>query len=117
MDGGAHTMIHLEEILRTLNEPLTLPRLEALRALLPQLEEQLDISQERLQLVSRTPEIRRKASRRPGHQESQREALQEIQSYLTTLELTITRVRNQINLGNKLQESRQFAEHIQFDDR
>ena len=108
-------MIKLDEVLRSLSEPLSAARLEALRELLPQLEAQLEISQARLQHVAQSPSTRRQSSRRQDRLETQREALQEIQSYLTTLDLTIARVRNQIALGIKLQQSQQFTENIQPD--
>ncbi len=108
-------MIKLDEILRSLNEPLTPARLEALRDLLPQLEEQRSISQARLERVRQAPSTRRTSSRHQDRPESQRDALQEISSYLMSVELTIARVRNLIDLGTKLQESRQFAEHIHQD--
>ena len=106
-------MIKLDEILRSLNEPLTPARIDELRDLLPQLEEQQRISQERLERVRLMPGARRKSSRHLDRPESQREAMQEVSSYLTSVELTITRVRNQIAQGMKLRESRQFADHIQ----
>jgi len=106
-------MIKLDEILRSLNEPLSLARMEQLRELLPRLEEQQRISQERLRLVSQSPNERRKASRHNERTESQRDAVQEIGAYLMSVELTISRVRNLIALGMKLQESRNFAEYVQ----
>jgi hypothetical protein len=108
-------MIKLDEILRSLNEPLTPARLDQLRDLLPQLEEQQQISLARLETVRQTPAARRHVARQGARAESQRDALQEINSYLMSLELTISRVRNLITLGTKLQESRQFTQHIHHD--
>ncbi|MBA3826255.1 MAG: hypothetical protein H0X24_20440 [Ktedonobacterales bacterium] len=105
-------MLKLDEILRSLSEPLSPERLVQLRDLLPRLEEQRRISQERLDRVTQVPSARRKTSRYVERPESQRDAVREIGAYLMSVELTISRVRDLISLGAKLHESRTFTAHI-----
>jgi hypothetical protein len=101
-ERGDVQMLKLDEILRSLNEPLTPARIDQLRDLLPLLEEQRTISQTRLDLVRQTPSARRITSRHSDRPESQRNAVQEISAYLTSVELTIVRVRNLIARGTML---------------
>ena len=105
----------LKEVLRSLNDPMTPARIESLQTLLPEMQAQVQISQNRLQQVVNQPRTRRKSSRQNVHVETQREAVQEIQAYLTTLEITITRVQRALAQHQRLQESRRFSQNIDLD--
>ncbi len=102
-------MLDLPAIVRSLNQPLTPERLADLADLLPDLEGQLQRSRERVRQVVQQPGARRKQARGDERSETQREAVQEIQAYITTLELTIARVQRTIINYRRMQESRRFA--------
>ncbi len=105
----------LKEVLRSLNDPMTPARLEKLQELLPQLQVQMATTRRRLQQVIEHPRTRRKSSRNHARVETQREAVQEIQAYLTTLEITISRVQRAIVTYQRLMESQRFSQNLDID--
>jgi flagellar biosynthesis chaperone FliJ len=105
-------MLDLPEIIRSLSDPLTPARLAELEALLPELEAQLQTSRQRIHQVMQQPGTRRKRVRGDQRIETQREALREIQAYITTLELTIAHVQRTVSMYRRVLESHRFASDL-----
>jgi hypothetical protein len=108
--GGCTVDLH--EIVRSLNTPLTPTHIAELEAVLPALQAQRAITQERLSQVQQRPSTRRGHSRANDRFETQREAMQEISAYLATLEMTIARIQHVVQRAQQEAISQQFTHNV-----
>jgi|GEM_PF-5908198 len=87
------TQRDLKRILLILGEPLTTYTRASLNNALPELYQALKNAQARLQTVKLQPATIRKTSRLSTKTEFKREAIGEIEGYITCLEITIERIK------------------------